>query len=68
MGAVGLQTHIWANNTRSILLLGMFPVLLVAMGILLGLALMIANHWISVRRGYGAAPPAIACRTGVSTS
>ena len=29
MGAVGLQTHIWANNTRSILLLAGFPVLLV---------------------------------------
>lgn len=29
MGAVGLKTHIWANNTRSILLLAMFPVLLV---------------------------------------
>ncbi|RZJ31388.1 MAG: protease, partial [Brevundimonas sp.] len=27
MGAVGLQTHIWANNTRSILLLATFPVL-----------------------------------------
>lgn len=29
MGAVGLKTHIWANNTRSILLLAGFPVLLV---------------------------------------
>ncbi len=29
MGAVGLQTHIWANNTRTILLLAGFPVLLV---------------------------------------
>lgn len=28
MGAVGLQTHIWANNTRSILLLAGFPVLM----------------------------------------
>ena len=27
MQAVGLQTHIWANNTRSIVLLAMFPVL-----------------------------------------
>lgn len=27
MGAVGLQTHIWANNTRSILLLATFPIL-----------------------------------------
>jgi heat shock protein HtpX len=29
MRAVGLQTHIWANNTRSILLLAAFPVLVV---------------------------------------
>ena len=29
MAAVGLKTHIWANNTRSLLLLGGFPVLLV---------------------------------------
>lgn len=29
MGAVGLQTHIWANNTRSILLLAGFPVLMI---------------------------------------
>ena len=29
MRAVGLQTHIWANNTRSILLLTGFPVLVV---------------------------------------
>lgn len=29
MGAVGLQTHIWANNTRSVLLLAGFPVLMI---------------------------------------
>ena len=29
MGAVGLQTHIWANNTRSLLLLAGFPVLMI---------------------------------------
>ncbi|GAA0869851.1 M48 family metallopeptidase [Brevundimonas basaltis] len=29
MRAVGLQTHIWANNTRSILLLAAFPVLVI---------------------------------------
>ncbi len=34
MGAVGLQTHIWANNTRSILLLIAFPILMI--GILYG--------------------------------
>lgn len=37
MAAVGLQTHIWANNTRSIILLAAFPVLLV--GIIFGLEL-----------------------------
>lgn len=31
MGAVGLQTHIWANNTRSIVLLATFPVLVAFM-------------------------------------
>ncbi len=39
MGAVGLQTHIWANNTRSIVLLAAFPVLLT--GILFGLELVL---------------------------
>jgi heat shock protein HtpX len=39
MGAVGLQTHIWANNTRSIILLVTFPLLLV--GILYGVQLML---------------------------
>jgi len=39
MGAVGLQTHIWANNTRSIVLLAAFPVLLV--GIIFGLELIL---------------------------
>ena len=39
MGAVGLQTHIWANNTRSILLLAAFPVLMV--GILYGVQLIL---------------------------
>jgi heat shock protein HtpX len=29
MGAVGLQTHIWANNTRSVMLLAAFPVLMI---------------------------------------
>ena len=39
MGAVGLQTHIWANNTRSIVLLAGFPVLLV--GIIYGFQLIL---------------------------
>ena len=39
MGAVGLQTHIWANNARSLLLLFAFPVLMV--GILYGAQLIL---------------------------
>lgn len=39
MGAVGLQTHIWANNTRSLLLLAGFPVLM--MLIIYGLQLVL---------------------------
>lgn len=39
MGAVGLQTHIWANNTRSVILLVTFPILLV--GILYGVQLIL---------------------------
>jgi len=39
MGAVGLQTHIWANNTRSVILLVTFPVLLI--GILYGVQLIL---------------------------
>ncbi|MDP1911783.1 M48 family metallopeptidase [Brevundimonas sp.] len=39
MAAVGLQTHIWANNTRSVLLLVAFPVLMV--GILYGAQLIL---------------------------
>ena len=37
MAAVGLKTHIWANNTRSVMLLAGFPFLLVLMlyGVLL---------------------------------
>lgn len=37
MGAVGLQTHIWANNTRSVILLVTFPILLI--GIVYGVQL-----------------------------
>jgi heat shock protein HtpX len=39
MAAVGLQTHIWANNTRSILLLAGFPVMLV--GVIFGIQLIL---------------------------
>lgn len=38
MRATGLKTHIWNNNLRSVLLLGFFPVLLLALfyGLLIG--------------------------------
>ncbi|HST92739.1 MAG TPA: M48 family metallopeptidase [Brevundimonas sp.] len=39
MAAVGLQTHIWANNTRSVLLLAAFPLLMI--GILYGVQLIL---------------------------
>lgn len=39
MAAVGLQTHIWANNTRSVLLLAAFPMLMI--GILYGVQLIL---------------------------
>ena len=42
MAAVGLQTHIWANNTRSIVLMALFPVLLV--GIVFGLQLVLMGY------------------------
>ena len=44
MQAVGLQTHIWANNPRSIVLLAMFPVLLVL--VLYGLQLVLMGFGI----------------------
>ena len=39
MAAVGLQSHIWANNTRSTLLLAGFPVMLV--GVIFGIQLIL---------------------------
>ena len=42
MAAVGLKTHIWANNTRSIVLMALFPVLLV--GIVFGLQLVLMGY------------------------
>ena len=51
MGAVGLQTHIWANNTRSILLLGAFPLLMIA--ILYGVQLILMGMGILPGTGRG---------------
>ncbi len=51
MGAVGLQTHIWANNTRSVLLLAGFPVLLVF--ILYGLQLILMGFGLLPGTGRG---------------
>tara|TARA_R110001606_G_scaffold71247_16_gene163716 strand:+ start:76878 stop:77960 length:1083 start_codon:yes stop_codon:yes gene_type:complete len=39
LAAVGLKTHIWANNTRSVLLLAGFPLLMI--GILYGVQLIL---------------------------
>ena len=47
--AVGLKTHIWANNTRSILLLAGFPVLLVV--ILYGLQLVLMGFGVIPNSG-----------------
>lgn len=51
MGAVGLQTHIWANNTRSILLLAGFPVLMIL--IIYGLQLVLMGFGILPGSGRG---------------
>ena len=53
MGAVGLQTHIWANNTRSILLLAAFPVLMVAILYGVQLILMGLGYLPGTGRGLG---------------
>ena len=49
MGAVGLQTHIWANNTRSTLLLIGFPVMLTV--VLFGLELVLMGFGILPNSG-----------------
>ena len=51
MGAVGLQTHIWANNTRSVVLLAMFPVLLV--GLIFGVQLVAMGLGVLPNSGRG---------------
>lgn len=51
MGAVGLQTHIWANNTRSILLLAGFPVLM--LGIIYGVQLVLMGFGVLPGTGRG---------------
>lgn len=51
MAVVGLQTHIWANNTRSILLLGSFPLLVAA--ILYGVQLILMGFGILPNSGHG---------------
>ena len=51
MGAVGLQTHIWANNTRSILLLAGFPVLMIL--IIYGLQMVLMGFGILPGSGRG---------------
>jgi len=51
MGAVGLQTHIWANNTRSLILLGGFPVLVAMM--LYGVQLVLMGFGVLPNSGRG---------------
>ena len=51
MGAVGLKTHIWANNTRSVLLLAGFPVLLTL--IIYGLQLILMGFGFLPNSGRG---------------
>jgi heat shock protein HtpX len=51
MAAVGLQTHIWANNTRSILLLIAFPILMIF--ILYGVQLVLMGFGILPGSGRG---------------
>lgn len=51
MRAVGLSTHIWANNTRSVLLLAGFPVLMV--GLLYGAQLILMGFGLIQGTGRG---------------
>lgn len=51
MGAVGLQTHIWANNTRSVILLVTFPILLI--GIVYGIQLILMGLGVLPGSGKG---------------
>jgi heat shock protein HtpX len=51
MGAVGLQTHIWANNTRSVILLVTFPILLI--GIIYGIQLILMGLGVLPGSGRG---------------
>jgi heat shock protein HtpX len=44
MGAVGLQTYIWNNNLRSLILLALFPLLLLAMVFVLTLGMIGAGY------------------------
>ncbi|HZV84534.1 MAG TPA: M48 family metallopeptidase [Brevundimonas sp.] len=53
MAAVGLQTHIWANNTRSVLLLVSFPILMVAILYGVQLVLMGMGYLPGTGRGLG---------------
>jgi heat shock protein HtpX len=55
--AVGLQTYIWNNNIRSVLLLAGFPVLLLAMVFFLTLGLVWAGYFPGGIEAYGGATP-----------
>lgn len=55
MGAYGLQTHIWSNNSKSLLLLAGFPVLLILLTY--GLFLIYAGFSGETAAAYAAAGP-----------
>lgn len=64
MGAVGLKTHIWANNTRSVLLLAGFPVLMV--GVLYGAQLILMGLGFFPGSGGGLGEDMVLAASGLS--
>ena len=61
MQAVGLQTYIWNNNLRSVLLLAGFPVLLLGMIFVLELGML----WSGLLPPQGSASADMACSLAV---
>ena len=57
MQAVGLQTYIWNNNIRSVLLLAGFPLLLLGMVFFLTLGMIWAGYFPGGAHHYGGAVP-----------
>ena len=63
MQAVGLQTYIWNNNIRSVLLLIGFPILLLGMVFCLTLGMIVARLLPSGYEYGGAVRANATCRT-----